>query len=68
MQLKGLEINRGSLTIEGVDSKDYPDFCDAFFSYGEFQDGRHLTDSELETLNDDYPETVSEMAFESMLD
>ena len=52
-----------SLEIDGVDTKDYPDFCDAFFSYGEFN-GRELTDDELDQLSDDYPEVLNEMAFE----
>jgi len=51
------------LEIDGVDTKDYPDFCDAFFVSGIYQ-GRELTDNELDQLTEDYPEIVSEMAFE----
>jgi len=38
--------------VEGIDMGDYPDFCDAFISYAEY-DGREMTDEELDTLNDD---------------
>ena len=55
-----------NLEIEGVDSKDYPDFCDAFFSYGEI-DGRELTEDELDKLADNYPEELNEMAYQSLI-
>lgn len=38
--------------VEGIDMGDYPDFCDSFISYAEY-DGREMTDEELDTLNDD---------------
>ena len=38
--------------VDGIDTADYPDFCDAFISYAEY-DGRAMTDTELDTLNDD---------------
>ena len=55
-----------NLTVEGVDSKDYPDFCDAFFDYGEIN-GRELTDEELDKLTTEYGDVVNEMAFESLI-
>ena len=55
-----------NLEVDGVDSKDYPDFCDAFFSYGE-KNGVILTEDELDKLADDYPEVLSEMAYESLI-
>ena len=54
------------LEVEDVDSGDYPDFCDAFFSYGEL-DGRELTEDELIKLGEDYPEVLNEMAYESLI-
>ena len=38
--------------VDGIDTADYPDFCDAFIAYAEY-DGRAMTDTELDTLNDD---------------
>ena len=32
------------LEVDGVDSADYPDFSDAYFSYGCYEDGTPLTD------------------------
>jgi hypothetical protein len=54
--------------IEGADPRDYPDFCDAHFSYAVFEDtGEELTDREIEELNNEYPEVANEMAFEFFL-
>jgi hypothetical protein len=62
MDLAGRTVNIASLEIEGVDSCDYPDFCDAQFSYGIFEDGDELTDDELEELTDLYGDVVNMMA------
>jgi len=57
-----------NIEIEGVDDKDYPDFCDAYISYATWIDtGKELTEDELIQLTDDYPEVVNELAFESFL-
>ena len=55
-----------NLEVDGVDFKDYPDFCDAFFCGGDI-DGVYLTDDELEYLTDAYPELLNEMAYESLI-
>lgn len=60
------EINTKSLEVEGVDMRDYPDFCDAFFVSGETVDGRKLTDSELESLTFENPDLVLETAHQSL--
>lgn len=41
-----------NIEIEGIDSADYPDFCDAFIAAAEY-DGKQLTDEQLDVLNDD---------------
>ena len=41
-----------SVEIEGIDTKDHPDYCDAFVAKA-FWFGRELTDDELEIVNDD---------------
>jgi hypothetical protein len=68
MTLNGKVVDETSLEIDGVDSRDYPDFVDAYFSYGVFEDGTELTDNELDQLANKYPEVANEMAFESMID
>jgi len=52
--------------VDGVDIKDYPDFCDAYFSYAEFANGVKLTDEELDELTDANFEIVNAMAAESL--
>lgn len=54
-----------NLEVEGVDMDDYPDFCDAFFSYGEYDDGTVLSDEELEQLGDENGDALNEMAVEA---
>jgi hypothetical protein len=67
MELNGRNVDRSSLEVSSVDTRDYPDFCDAYICSATWQDGTALTDSELEQLNEDYPEVVNELAFESCL-
>jgi hypothetical protein len=40
-----------NVKFEGIDHKDYPDYCDAYITYAELN-GVPLTDDELEDLND----------------
>jgi len=40
-----------NLEVEGIDTRDYPDFCDAYIGYAEI-DGLEATKEELEELND----------------
>ena len=40
-----------NVKFEGIDHKDYPDYCDAYIVYAE-SNGVPLTDYELEDLND----------------
>ena len=59
-------VDVGSLEIESVCRDDYPDFCDAFISYGEFKDGTELNEDELDALNDEHGDLVYELAHESL--
>ena len=53
------------IEVDGVDSRDYPDFCDAHFSYAVYEGSAiELTDDELMQLTEEYPGLVSEMAYE----
>jgi len=53
------------IEIEGVDTKDYPDFVDAFVSSARWKDtGKNLTEDECEAFKDEYPEVINEMAFQ----
>jgi hypothetical protein len=46
------QINYKTLEVDGIDTKDYPDFSDAYFCYGEYADGTPLTDEALEKLTE----------------
>lgn len=58
------EINLRSIELDGVDARDYPDFCDAFITYAESKDGTPLSEVELDLLNED-TELVQTLAHES---
>ena len=66
MQLNGRKIM--NLEVDGVDSDDYPDFCDAFFSYAEYEDGTPLSDDELEQLGDEFGDHINQLAHEQAMD
>ena len=42
-----------NIEVDGIDTNDYPDFCDAFISSADY-DGKAMTDAELDLLNEDY--------------
>ena len=50
-----LELNGRTVVdakIDGIDLRDYPDFCDAYFESACYEDGTALTDDELEQLRE----------------
>jgi hypothetical protein len=65
MELHGRKVV--SVEVDGVDSRDYPDFCDAYFSYAEFEDtGEPLDEDDMDLLQEVYPEVCYEMAYDSL--
>jgi hypothetical protein len=54
------------LEVDGVDPRDYPDFADAYFSSGSYEDGTPLSDEELDRLNDLAADVLWEMAFDRL--
>lgn len=60
-------INIKSIEIENVLMFDYPDFCDAFISYAETNNGKVLTDEELEQLTDNNQDFINETIFDRQL-
>jgi hypothetical protein len=54
--------------VDGIDTNDYPDFCDAYISFGRWEDtGKELTDTELEVLNDQCGDQVYDRVMEVLL-
>ena len=45
--------------FDGIDYNDYPDFTDAFLSSCDY-DGKELTDSELDWLQDNFADSLNE--------
>jgi len=41
-----------NIEVDGIDTKDYPDFCDAFIASAEYN-GKPMTDEQLDELNED---------------
>ena len=41
-----------NIEVDGIDTKDYPDFCDAFIANADY-DGKPMTDEQLDELNED---------------
>ncbi len=39
--------------VDGIDTRDYPDFCDAFIASATYK-GRPMSERELDRLNEDY--------------
>lgn len=66
--LNGRKVNVKSLEVDGVDSADYPDFCDAYISYAEWEGtDTELTDDELNQLTEENGDLVHELAYDSYL-
>lgn len=40
------------IEVDGIDTRDYPDFCDAYISGATYK-GRDMTQEELDVLNED---------------
>lgn len=41
-----------NIEVDGIDTKDYPDFCDAFIASADYN-GKEMTGEQLDELNED---------------
>lgn len=63
MMLDGREIIDAE--VDGVDTRDYPDFADAYFSRAFFADnGEELTEKQLERLEEKHSAVLYQMALD----
>ena len=64
MTLKNIDWNDiTDLEFDGIDYRDYPDFCDAYCCNATWEStGEYLNDEELDLLNDQHSETINELA------
>lgn len=58
-------ININSLVVDGIDTRDYPDFCDAYFCEGFYLDGTELPEEVLEELSRN-GELMNEKVFDTL--
>jgi hypothetical protein len=66
MQFRGRKVV--DIEVDGVDPRDYPDFCDAYVSRAFYDDtGEPLTESELEEFSEANSDVVGEIAFEQCI-
>jgi hypothetical protein len=64
-----LELNGRTVvdaTIDGIDMRDYPDFCDAYFDSAFYEDGTALTDDELIELTDTNFDALHEAVYDTI--
>lgn len=62
LQLRGRTVVDAK--VDGIDMKDYPDFCDAYFDSACYEDGTELTDDELIELTDTNFDALHEMIYD----
>lgn len=60
------KINYKSIQLDNVCTWDYPDFCDAYICYAEYEDGTELTEAELDKFNEENGDIINELAQESL--
>ena len=66
IMVNGKEVDMSSLEVDGVDSRDYPDFSDAYFSAGYFVDGSEMSDEELDQFQQDNGDLLYDKAYDSL--
>ena len=66
IMINGKEVDMTSLEIDGVDSRDYPDFADAYFSAGYFTDGTPMSDEELDQFQNENGDLLYDKAYDSL--
>jgi hypothetical protein len=64
--INGKTVDESSVEVEGVDMRDFPDFCDAFASSAQFEDGTDLSDDELATLTSEHGGLINDLAHDSL--
>ena len=61
-------IDEETLVVDGVFVWDYPEFCDAYFSFEKDIEGNELEEEELDKLSYKYPEIINELALKKMFE
>lgn len=65
--MKPINVNQiDNIEFDGVDSRDYPDFCDAFIANCDV-DGVEATDEQLDYINDNLLENYYDEIYQSLI-
>lgn len=64
MDLK--KIDWTSMELAGIDTKDYPDFADAYIQSMDYIDGTPIPDEELDRITCEYSDLVYEAVLKSL--
>jgi len=64
--MKTRQPDYSSVSMGGVDTKDYPNLCDSFIEEMDWDDGTPMTEEELNKFQEDNPDIVYELALESL--
>lgn len=67
MSINGKQVDPKSIEIDGVDTRDYPDFSDAYISKAKYVDSTPLTDREIEQLEKENYGLVNDLAHNQIM-
>lgn len=68
IMLNNKAVDTGSLELSGVDGRDAPDFVDAYFSAGLWQDGTKMSDEDLDALKEAHPDLFYDRVYNQVAD
>ena len=54
-----------NITVGGIDTTDYPDFCDAYIQSADY-DGEPMTNDEIDELNDNHSDFVYDAVMDQL--
>jgi hypothetical protein len=63
---KKLNMKLTDYELEDVKSWDYPDFCDAFISYAEDENGKEMTEEQIQEWTENNEEEFYEMILNNL--
>lgn len=64
-ELDKIDWDKVTIWVDGINTDDYPDFCDAYAAYGTYED-RELTEGELDFITSEHYDFVYETLWEQL--
>lgn len=59
--IDGKKVDVNSITIEGVDKADHPDYSDAYAATANFEDGTELNAEQIQELDSEHGDVIHEL-------